>query len=248
MNLVAEHVDVEPDARQRVANFVGHVGGHASDSRQSLRLDEARFRRDGIRHVIGDDQNPTSSAVAGFVAKRSHEHIDQSLREARNSLALEGSRSSSLGNVRNRASEGRKASKKRGVVDRRAYVACAGSENFIRSWIGRLDHAVAVNDHDRRPQRLDDLNLHSLKPLLGKRRLAQALVACGEGQNHPLELRNELAELVVSLDVDGTRQVTAGHRRHAPSSPKRKVARSDCAAASVLVREIRCWTLCAARS
>jgi len=89
------------------------------------------------------------------------------------------------------------------------------SQNLFGGRIGRLDHAIPIDDDDRRAQRFHDLNLHSLKPLLCKRRLAQTLIARSERLHHPLELRNELAELVVSLDVDGARKITAGDRRHA---------------------------------
>ena len=191
---------------------MGDVRGHASNGRQSLGLDEAGFRGDCVRNIIGNDQNPANATLPGFVAERRHEHVDQALGETRDPLALERPRVSSFGDLCDRASERGKASKKRGVVDRRADIARAGSEDLVGSGIGRPDHAIPIDDQDRRAQRLHDLNLHSLKPLFGKRRLAQTLIARRQRLNHPLELRDELAELVVSPDVDSARQVAAGDR------------------------------------
>ena len=62
---------------------------------------------------------------------------------------------------------------------------------------------LTIDDENRGTKRLDDLHLHPLKSLLGERRLTQALVARRQGEHHPLELGNELPELVDATDVLG---------------------------------------------
>ena len=109
-NLVAKHVDVETDARKRVANFVRHVRGHSANRRQSLGLNETGLRGDRIRNIVGNDENATRAALAHFVAERSHQHVHQALVKPGDSLPFQSQRIASLRNFVDGPSKRRKPS------------------------------------------------------------------------------------------------------------------------------------------